>query len=99
MIIFLFLLDQKTSLLVLVPAGIGSLIEIWKVSKALKVNVKRSGWKIRVVFGQISEVEKTTESFDQQVILDNNQFVSYVFISCGATARYDESSRYDDHLR
>uniref|UniRef100_UPI002955C995 lipid scramblase CLPTM1L-like n=1 Tax=Panthera onca TaxID=9690 RepID=UPI002955C995 len=38
-VIFLFLLDEQTSLLVLVPAGIGAAIELWKVKKALKMSV------------------------------------------------------------
>uniref|UniRef100_A0A4W2H1P2 Lipid scramblase CLPTM1L n=1 Tax=Bos indicus x Bos taurus TaxID=30522 RepID=A0A4W2H1P2_BOBOX len=38
-VIFLFLLDEQTSLLVLVPAGIGAAIELWKVKKALKMTV------------------------------------------------------------
>lgn len=32
-VIFLFLLDEQTSLLVLVPAGIGAAIELWKVKR------------------------------------------------------------------
>ncbi|XP_012577184.1 PREDICTED: cleft lip and palate transmembrane protein 1-like protein [Condylura cristata] len=42
-VIFLFLLDEQTSLLVLVPAGIGAAIELWKVKKALKMTVRWRG--------------------------------------------------------
>uniref|UniRef100_A0A8C3TD93 Lipid scramblase CLPTM1L n=1 Tax=Chelydra serpentina TaxID=8475 RepID=A0A8C3TD93_CHESE len=38
-VIFLFLLDEQTSLLVLIPAGVGAVIELWKVKKALKMTV------------------------------------------------------------
>ncbi|XP_076807863.1 lipid scramblase CLPTM1L-like [Clavelina lepadiformis] len=73
-IIFFYLFDQKTSFLVLIPAGVGSVIEIWKVTKALKVTVEWSGWKPNVSFGTSSDMEKTTKDFDQQAI----KYLSYV---------------------
>ena len=39
-IIFLYLLDNDTSMLILVSSGVGLLIEIWKIQKALIVKVR-----------------------------------------------------------
>ncbi|KAF6257938.1 cleft lip and palate transmembrane 1 [Scenedesmus sp. NREL 46B-D3] len=41
-VIFLYLLDNETSMVVLFSAGIGTLIEFWKVTKAMDVSVKDS---------------------------------------------------------
>jgi len=43
-IIFLYLLDNDTSFLILMSTGIGILIEAWKISKAVKVTVQQCKW-------------------------------------------------------
>ncbi|GBP77848.1 Cleft lip and palate transmembrane protein 1-like protein [Eumeta japonica] len=48
LVIFLYLLDEQTSLLVLAPAGISAVIELWKVTKVLHLRVGISGWRLRV---------------------------------------------------
>lgn len=42
-VIFLYLLDNDTSFVILASSGIGLLIEFWKVTKAMNVTLDRSG--------------------------------------------------------
>uniref|UniRef100_A0A8C8ZDM3 Lipid scramblase CLPTM1L n=1 Tax=Prolemur simus TaxID=1328070 RepID=A0A8C8ZDM3_PROSS len=73
-VIFLFLLDEQTSLLVLVPAGVGAAIELWKVKKALKMTVVWRGLRPGLQFGSYSESERKTEEYDTQAM----KYLSYL---------------------
>ena len=42
-VIFLYLLDNDTSYVVLLSSGLGLLIELWKVTRAMDVTFDRAG--------------------------------------------------------
>ncbi|KPJ09367.1 Cleft lip and palate transmembrane protein 1-like protein [Papilio machaon] len=48
LVIFFYLMDEQTSLLVLIPAGISAVIEVWKVTKVLHLRVSVVRWGVRV---------------------------------------------------
>lgn len=77
-IIFLYLMDEETSLLILIPTGIGTLIEMWKAKKILKLDVSiRGGIRFRSNEAgneAIQTQEQNTLQLDKQAM----QYLSYV---------------------
>uniref|UniRef100_A0A1A9Z1P5 Lipid scramblase CLPTM1L n=1 Tax=Glossina pallidipes TaxID=7398 RepID=A0A1A9Z1P5_GLOPL len=90
-VIFFYLMDEKTSLLVLVPAGLGVFIELWKCKKILKLEFYNGGLRRRSsAVGQnpsksLGAAEQKTEEFDKQGML----YLSYLLYPlCIAGAIY-----------
>jgi len=74
-VIFLYLLEEKSSLLIIIPGGIGVLIEIWKVTKAFKIKVEFSRGLPRLHFGTFTDSEKATAEHD----VESMRYLSYLF--------------------
>lgn len=74
LIVFLYLLDEHTSLLVLVPCGVSTVIEAWKVVRAFKITLVWKGLRPSVGFGERSEGEMQTESYDAEIM----KYLSYL---------------------
>lgn len=61
-------MDEGSSLLIIIPTGIGALIELWKCKKILKISVGWSGFRIIKEETQNvdSKAEKETNEIDKQ---------------------------------
>nr|XP_018917278.1 PREDICTED: cleft lip and palate transmembrane protein 1-like protein isoform X1 [Bemisia tabaci] len=61
-IILLYLIEEKSSLLILIPSFIGALIEVWKVHKVIPIDWKHLKFKKAFV----SSEEQRTKEFDRE---------------------------------
>ncbi|KAK9865607.1 hypothetical protein WJX84_005001 [Apatococcus fuscideae] len=81
-VIFLYLLDNDTSFVILASSGIGLLIEFWKVTKAMNVTLDRSGPngpRLRFADKQGYNTTKTKQYDDEAM-----RYLSYVLYPCVA---------------
>ena len=91
--IFLYLMDEKTSLLVLVPAGMGALIELWKCKKILRITIGS-----RRNPPEQSETILKSEKLTQEIDREGMRYLSYLLYPlCVLGAVY--SLVYQPHKR
>ncbi|XP_074603494.1 lipid scramblase CLPTM1L isoform X2 [Brevipalpus obovatus] len=79
-IIALYLHDQQTSLIVVIPADIGALIELWKLKRAFKIQFNG----LRISMDSRSKAETVTNEYDDKFMRYLSLFVLYPLVTIGA---------------
>ncbi|PAA90389.1 hypothetical protein BOX15_Mlig023603g1 [Macrostomum lignano] len=77
-VVLLYLAEEKTSLLVVAPAAVQLVIELWKLSKVFKVSISFRG----LAWAPRSEAERKTGALDSQ----GTRYLSYVMLPLCAGA-------------
>ncbi|XP_028770920.1 cleft lip and palate transmembrane protein 1 homolog [Neltuma alba] len=81
LIVFLYLLDNDTSWMILASSGIGCIIEFWKIGKAMHIEVDRTGRIPMLKFrDRESYVRNKTKEYDDIAI----KYLSYVMLFLAA---------------
>ncbi|XP_008204227.1 cleft lip and palate transmembrane protein 1-like protein [Nasonia vitripennis] len=76
-VIFLYLFDEGSSLLVLIPAGVGTIIELWKTKKILRAELVWTGGflpRIQFNWSKCTSAETKTREFDAESM----RYLSYL---------------------
>lgn len=66
-IIFLYLLDQDTSWLILVSMAIGTLIELWKITRVVSFKIIYTGFFPRLTF-ELRSTNSASNEYDSQAV-------------------------------
>lgn len=84
-VILLYLIDENTSMLVLIPAGIGTVIELWKCKKILKLEVTLSGIRVKsnTESNNVQKEENRTREVDKEA-MTYLSYLLYPLCICGA---------------
>ncbi|KAL0545276.1 hypothetical protein IC582_020426 [Cucumis melo] len=93
LIVFLYLLDNDTSWMILASSGIGCCIEFWKIGKAMHIEIDRSGRIPRLRFrDRESYAGNKTKEYDDLAM----KYLSYVlFFLVACSSVY--SLMYEQH--
>jgi hypothetical protein len=68
MVIFLYLLDNDTSWMIMLSVGMGLAIEVWKVSKAVVLQVRWRGWLPTLGYQDRQSYSSKTREYDEQAM-------------------------------
>jgi phosphate starvation-inducible membrane PsiE len=65
-VVFLYLIEEETSLLVTIPSGIATVIEYWKGWKMLKLKIKWTSTFPKITLKDQLKQEQVTDEYDSQ---------------------------------
>lgn len=74
-VIFMYLCDNETSWTILISSGVGTAIEIWKVTRALDVSFEKGRLRLK---DKASSVKSETAKHDADAV----RYLSYVLYPC-----------------
>ncbi|GLU12178.1 hypothetical protein SLE2022_288790 [Rubroshorea leprosula] len=82
LIVFLYLLDNDTSWMILASSGIGCCIEFWKIGKAMHIEIDRSGKIPRLKFrDRESYAGNKTKEYDD-IAMKYLSYVLFFLVAC-----------------
>lgn len=81
-IVFLYLMEEGTSMLILIPSGVGTVIEFWKLTKVYKIEISFKGIKINNSRKETDE-ERKTRQYDEES-MKYLSYILYPLCFCGA---------------
>lgn len=84
LIVFLYLLDNDTSWMILVSSGIGCCIEFWKIGKAMHIEIDRSGKIPMLRFrDRESYARNKTKEYDD-IAMKYLSYVLFFLVACSS---------------
>ena len=93
-IVFLYLLDNDTSWMILLSSGVGVLIEFWKITKVAKVSLDRSRPLLRMVRVEDKEgyAQSPTAQYDREAMRYLSFALCPIVVGCALYSLY-----YNEH--
>ncbi|KAK9134137.1 hypothetical protein Syun_013467 [Stephania yunnanensis] len=93
LIVFLYLLDNDTSWMILASSGVGCCIEFWKIGKAMHIEIDRSGKIPRLRFrDRESYAKNKTKEYDD-IAMKYLSYVLFFLVACSSIY----SLKYERH--
>lgn len=84
LVIFLYLLDNDTSWMILASSGVGVCIEFWKIGKAMHIEIDRSGSIPKLKFSdRDSYAGNKTKEYDD-LAMKYLSYVLFVLVACSS---------------